>query len=621
MKMVKNMRLFYVISVSVVLMLSVSILSARKGRTAHATAMEVTVDDVTSVNSLTGSDIIYLAKGKKAVLKTTVIVFPNESAHKKVSYKSSNKKVAVVSSKGVIKGKKAGKAKITITSQKNKMRKATVTVIVVSGRITRIRLKKTSGKLIVGNRIKLKASVTASRGGKKKVIWRSSNENVAKVKRGTVTAVDTGNAVISVTAADGTGKKAAYKVTVRAKEKNAADVAALKKIIKEQTALGARIPKDINDLSYYRWDKRTGRLTQISLIDCGLRGTLSCKGITALEELNCIRNQLTHLDVSKNKRLRDLDCAFNELTSLDVGRNRELRDLGCFDNRLTSLDVSKNTKLTSLSCHNNQLRSLDMSKNTNLDSLGCDNNQLTSLDFSKNTRLYYLWCSENQLTRLNVSKNKRLNGLWCDRNQLTKLDLSKNISLYNLDCSMNQLTSVDCSKNKDLYSFECYKNQLTNLDVSENMNLTYFNCGDNPLAHLDVSKNENLYELVCPNNQLASLDVSNNKGLNNLNCERNQLTSLNVGKNMELKLLHCDDNQLTSLDISKNIDLRRLYCSNNQLTSLDLTKNTNLWVLHCRNNQLTYLDVSHCSEYLMNNNDNMKCDPEVKIIFQGENKI
>lgn len=494
MKMVKNMRLFFVISASVVLMLSVSILSAGKGSTAHAAAMKVTVDDVTSVNSLTGSDIIYLAKGKKAVLKTTVIVFPNESAHKKVSYKSSNKKVAVVSSKGVIKGKKAGKAKITITSQKNKMRKATVAVTVVSGRIKRIRLKKTSSKLIVGNRIKLKASVTASRGGKKKIIWRSSNEKVAKVKRGTVTAVDTGTAVISVTAADGTGKKAAYKVTVRAKEKNAVDVAALKKIIKEQTALGARIPKNINDSYYYTWNKRTGRLTQIWLTDCGLKGTLSCKGMTALEELNCTSNQLTRLDVSQNRRLTVLDCFYNQLTDLDVSANTKLKDLNCHDNQLTSLYVGKNT---------------------DLDSLCCDNNHLTGLDVSKNTRLFDLWCSENRLTSLDVSKNARLDGLWC------------------------------------------HSNRLANLDVSKNRDLTILNCSNNQLANLDVSKNEKLYELIC-------------------------------------------------------ID--------NQLTSLDLTKNTSLCMLYCRNNRLTYLDVSNCSKNLMDDKDNMNCDPEVKIIFRDRTK-
>ncbi len=41
----------------------------------------------------------------------------------KCKFKSSNKKIATVSSKGVVKGKKAGKVKITVTAKKNKQRK------------------------------------------------------------------------------------------------------------------------------------------------------------------------------------------------------------------------------------------------------------------------------------------------------------------------------------------------------------------------------------------------------------------------------------------------------------------------------------------------------------------
>lgn len=51
-------------------------------------------------------------------------------ASKAVTYKSKSKKIATVSKKGVIKGKKAGKTTITVTSKKNKKAKAKVTVTV-----------------------------------------------------------------------------------------------------------------------------------------------------------------------------------------------------------------------------------------------------------------------------------------------------------------------------------------------------------------------------------------------------------------------------------------------------------------------------------------------------------
>jgi thiosulfate/3-mercaptopyruvate sulfurtransferase len=51
-------------------------------------------------------------------------------ASKKVTFKSSNKNVATVSSKGVVTGKKAGKATITATSKVNKKAKATIKITV-----------------------------------------------------------------------------------------------------------------------------------------------------------------------------------------------------------------------------------------------------------------------------------------------------------------------------------------------------------------------------------------------------------------------------------------------------------------------------------------------------------
>ena len=63
-------------------------------------------------------------KGEKLTLKPSRTPI---TSTQKFTYKSSNKKIATVSSKGVIKGKKTGKAKITVKSGKKKY---TVTVLV-----------------------------------------------------------------------------------------------------------------------------------------------------------------------------------------------------------------------------------------------------------------------------------------------------------------------------------------------------------------------------------------------------------------------------------------------------------------------------------------------------------
>ena len=102
--------------------------------------------------------------------------------------------------------------------------------------------------------------------------------------------------------------------------------------------------------------------------------------------------------------LRYLLCGENNLTSLNVSKNKKLEQLYCYENNLNSLDVSKNTALQDLICSQNNLTSLDVSKNTALINLVCWKNQLTSLDVSNNPELKFLNCDQNQLTSLNVEK-------------------------------------------------------------------------------------------------------------------------------------------------------------------------------------------------------------------------
>ena len=66
-----------------------------------------------------------LKVGKKLTLTTTLTP---EKAKSKLTWSTSNKKIATVSSKGVVTAKKAGTAKITVTTENGK--KATITITV-----------------------------------------------------------------------------------------------------------------------------------------------------------------------------------------------------------------------------------------------------------------------------------------------------------------------------------------------------------------------------------------------------------------------------------------------------------------------------------------------------------
>lgn len=136
---------------------------------------------------------------------------------KKVKWKSSNKKIATVSNKGVVTGKKGGTCKITATISKKKY---TVKVKVITGErtvyeedvapekpqdryesadITYTSINAEKKAMFEGQTFSLKIT-----GTKKKINWKSTNENVATVSSsGIVTAKAPGKAKIVGSFEDG----------------------------------------------------------------------------------------------------------------------------------------------------------------------------------------------------------------------------------------------------------------------------------------------------------------------------------------------------------------------------------------------------------------------------------
>ena len=143
----------------------------------------------------------------------------------------------------------------------------------------------------------------------------------------------------------------------------------------------------------------TSEANLVTKLNIGDMGISSLDGVLeqmpALESLDCSKNTLKSIDLSKNTVLTTLSCSGNELTSIDLSQCPALTTLYCSYNSLSSLDLSKNPALTTLTCSNNQLTSLDLSKNPALTTLTCSSNQLTSLDLSKNENLTSAYLSGN----------------------------------------------------------------------------------------------------------------------------------------------------------------------------------------------------------------------------------
>ena len=158
----------------------------------------------------------------------------------------------------------------------------------------KVQLNKKKVTLEVGKKVTLKLKNAPK---KKKITWRSNKKKIASVsKKGVVTAKKAGKAEIT---AKVKGKKYVCKVTVKKKSKtkntrNAADVAALQKMIKDLNAKGAQVPTDINqewkydaDEHYYealgyRWNK-DGRLESIVWNNCYIQGTVNLQEFPALK--------------------------------------------------------------------------------------------------------------------------------------------------------------------------------------------------------------------------------------------------------------------------------------------------------------------------------------------------
>jgi len=184
---------------------------AKDGSGVKATCKITVKQPVTKITlSKTSASIL---RNKTITLKATA--GPSSANDKSVAWTTSNKKVATVDSKGVVKGIAKGTATITATARDGSKVKATCK-ITVKQPVTKITLNKKSASILRNKTITLKAAAGPSSANDKTVTWTTSNKKVATVNsKGVVKGIAKGTATITATAKDGSKVKAVCKITVR----------------------------------------------------------------------------------------------------------------------------------------------------------------------------------------------------------------------------------------------------------------------------------------------------------------------------------------------------------------------------------------------------------------------
>jgi uncharacterized protein YjdB len=175
-----------------------------KTATCKITVLPIPVGGITL--NMTSVEIF---EGETAILTATVT--PENASNKKVRWNSSDSSVAIVEN-GVITAIKVGVSIITVTTEDG-AKTAACQLSVRSRAVESISLRQESLKMKKGETTTLDVIITPENATNKNVIWSSSNEAVASINNGKITALTSGQTTITVKTEDG-GLTATCEITV-----------------------------------------------------------------------------------------------------------------------------------------------------------------------------------------------------------------------------------------------------------------------------------------------------------------------------------------------------------------------------------------------------------------------
>lgn len=151
-----------------------------------------------------------ISKGKRVtisnIIKKNPLTTAKQNKYKKLKWKSSNKKVVKIINNKKIKGLKKGK--VYIRGYNSKKKKVIAIRVIVGKKVSKITVPSTSVVMNIGDKGNVGATISPANASNKKMFYESSKTGVVTVsKTGRLTAVASGNSVITIRSKDGHAKK------------------------------------------------------------------------------------------------------------------------------------------------------------------------------------------------------------------------------------------------------------------------------------------------------------------------------------------------------------------------------------------------------------------------------
>ena len=175
--------------------------------------------DIFNINIIRNAASIALDKTEATMtvgetLQLNATVLPADVTNGDVTWSTSDATIATVDENGLVTALAVGNVTITATTADGTELTATCAITVNPIVATSITLDKTEATMLIGETLQLTATVLPENVTNGDVTWSTSDEAIATVENGLVTALSVGNVTITATTADGTELTATCAITV-----------------------------------------------------------------------------------------------------------------------------------------------------------------------------------------------------------------------------------------------------------------------------------------------------------------------------------------------------------------------------------------------------------------------